>query len=283
MKAVSPGDCSALVKVLKRLLRSIRDAWKVKEDDPVLVAEREAAVAALNEQLNTDNPSTARFVLAEMKDSVEIKRAAQRTIEGKATSIIGFASAALVFATAFRNGALLMTGWVLPGLVLQSAAIVAGVAVLLLRGGALPNVLLYNRSDVVGEASNEARIASALAEQWGQYERKLNASGAVRAARLDVAFGTYILGLFWIVALSASSVPRHGNGAATRCFSIPNAVLDKRHFKERPDTHVSDPEPKPPQKPADTGDDRISAPTPQGKPFREGKKPPDTRDTKLRD
>jgi len=198
-----------LCNVLNRMLRSTKDAWNVKDGNTVHDAEREAAITALNQTLTTDNPSTARFVLAEMKDSVDTKRAAQRTIEAKATSIIGLASAALAFTTAFRNGSLLMTGWVLPGLLLEFAAIVVGVAVLLLHAGALPNVLLYNRSDVVADARNEARIASALAEKWAEYERTLDAAGTVRAARLDLAFGTYILGLLWIVALSASSVARH--------------------------------------------------------------------------
>ncbi len=198
-----------LCNVLNRMLRSTKDAWNVKDGNTVHDAEREAAITALNQTLTTDNPSTARFVLAEMKDSVDTKRAAQRTIEAKATSIIGLASAALAFTTAFRNGSLLMTGWVLPGLLLEFAAIVVGVAVLLLHAGALPNVLLYNRSDVVADARNEARIASALAETWAEYERTLDAAGTVRAARLDLAFGTYILGLLWIVALSASSVARH--------------------------------------------------------------------------
>jgi hypothetical protein len=193
----------------RRVLRPIWQAWDVEKGEGPSIAERDAAVAALNPKIETDNPSTARFVLAEIKESVEKKRAAQRTIEGKATGVIGFASAALAFAIALRGGALLMTWWVLPGLIALFAAIIFGVAVLFLHQGAVPNALLYNLSDVVNDVTNEARIASALAENWAQYERTLDASGAVRAARLDLAFAAYIFGLLWIVALSAASVVRH--------------------------------------------------------------------------
>jgi len=199
----------SVASLFRRVLRPIWQAWRVDKDEGPSIAERDAAVAALNQKLETDNPSTARFVLAEIKESVERKRAAQRTIEGKATGVIGFASAALAFATASRGGALLTTWWVFPGLIALFAANIFGVGVLFLREGAVPNALLYNFSDVVTDVKNEARIASSLAESWAKYERTLEASGAVRAARLDLAFGAYIFGLLWIVGLSAASVARH--------------------------------------------------------------------------
>ncbi len=195
--------------VFRRFLGAIRQAWDIEKHEPPSDTERDEAVAALNQKLTIENASTARFLLSEIKDCVEKKRSAHRTIEGKATSIIGFASAALAFATAFRNGALLLSWLVLPGLIAQFAAIIFAVAVLFLRQGAIPNMVLYNYWDIVADVKNEARIATALVETWSEYERTLDASGTVRGARLDLAIAAYIAGLIYIVALSAWSVAGH--------------------------------------------------------------------------
>jgi hypothetical protein len=120
------------------------------------------AIADLDVDLKVESAAVARFVLAEVKDQAEKKR----TIETKATSVIGFATAVIVFATGFNASVLLTWKWgmfpaVLPTLVFEFIAIIAGTMALQVQSYRLPDAALYNYPDALEEPLNEAQRKNA--------------------------------------------------------------------------------------------------------------------------
>jgi hypothetical protein len=143
-----------------------------------------------------DDAAVARFILAEVKDQSERKRTAHRTVEGKATSIIGFATVVLGFVAQYRSGALLAMGWwIAPTFALELVAIVCGAMALKTQEHMLPDAFRYNYSTVVEDPQNETRIALALAHKWAVHERAMDAGGKRRSVRMSVAFAAFLLGV----------------------------------------------------------------------------------------
>ena len=199
------------------------------------------AIADLDVDLKVESAAVARFVLAEVKDQAEKKRAAHRTIETKATSVIGFATAVIVFATGFNASVLLTWKWgmfpaVVPMLVFEFIAIIAGIMALQVQSYRLPDAALYNYPYALEEPLNEARIAMALSQTWRIYEADLDAGNRIRSRRLWVALLFFVLGVLYTVAitigyLAISPEPLHfvlvkATGAGAPGIA-PKAILDR--------------------------------------------------------
>jgi hypothetical protein len=168
-------------------------------------------IERLDSLLQAKSPSVARFILAETKDQAEKKRASHRTLETKATSVIGFSAVVLGFAAGFNQSELLKIIWhgvpaILPTLLLEAAAIIAGLMALRAQDYRLPDAVNYNYPDALEDPLNEARIAMALTQSWAHYERCLDAGNATRSRRFSVALWAFVLGLFWTVGLAAGDV-----------------------------------------------------------------------------
>lgn len=186
-------------------------------------------LSAISDALKHSSPaggsaSAARLILSEVKAQCERRRAADRTLEGKAISIVGFAAVVMGFAATFNEQALLKILWfgwlpaIVPALLLECFAILVGTAVLVGRNYDMPDALLYNHPDATGQDANVAPIAMALAQRWGLCEKDLEAGNAVRSTRFTLALWTFILGLFWTTGLAAADViTSQGVDAATGC------------------------------------------------------------------
>ena len=200
-----PEYVAYMRKFLKGFLVWFEVLRGIQKDKPLEDEDRLKAIASLPSWV-TPNPSVARFLLAEVKDAVEKKRTVHRTLEAKATGVIGFASASLAFATSFRAGDLFLTLWSLFGFIPLTFAVLIGVWVLSPQKGSFPNALKLNLPSVIKNPKNEARIASRLAEIWGRYELSLETGAATREARLGLAFKSYIFGFLCIIGLSVLTV-----------------------------------------------------------------------------
>jgi hypothetical protein len=195
--------------------------------------EKLAEIAALDFRTIANDAAVARMILAETKDQIDRKRAAHRTTEAKATSVIGFATAVLGFAAQYRSGALLAmhTGpvlwWVLPTFMLELAAIFSGVYVLQQQLNSTPDAFRYNHPDAVEDPQNEARIALAMTQEWGSHERRLDVGGAQRSTRLAIAFRCFIAGVVYTIVLAFVNVIASppDAGAAAMAASARSAAL----------------------------------------------------------
>lgn len=188
------------------LWRVLKHAVSAPESQPISVDHRDDAIKGLDERIDTTDAAVARLLFAEVKEDVLRRHAAQRTIEGKAASVVGFASVALAFDTGFRNGALLHSGWALPTIVLLLVAVLVGVTVLFTQPLSFPEAAPYNVYDLINDAHSEARILAALVEGWVESGRKIEASGALRDARLRIAFIAYALGVVLVIISIATNV-----------------------------------------------------------------------------
>ncbi len=174
--------------------------------------EKLAAISGLDGSLAAKSASVARFVLAEIKEQCVQKRAAHRTLVTKAASVVGLAAVVLGFAATFNSSSLLATTWarwfpaIVPALLLESFAIIAGVLAMSSQWHSLPDALLYNHPSAYEDEENESRIAMALAQRWGFCERELDKGNATRALRLSVAIWLFVVGLFYTVGLATSDV-----------------------------------------------------------------------------
>jgi hypothetical protein len=195
-----------------------------------------AEIATLDFRLSVDDASIALLILDEIKDIVDKKRAANRTLEGKATSIVGFATAVLGFVAQYRSGALLAIS--LHGLpvfilifALEVASIGCGLYALQPQAASFPNPLLYNYPSAVEDPKNRARISMALAQSWAEYERDLDLGISRRSKRFDVASWMFALGIILTIFLVTSNVvslpssARQGVGVG----SAPTASGPKQH------------------------------------------------------
>jgi hypothetical protein len=187
--------------------------WRVLPPEPMPTwQDKVRAGKRLDQFVRPQSATLARFVLAETKDQAEKKRTAHRVLESKATSVIGFATAVLGFTAAFNTGALtkvMLFGWlplIAPALILEAVAILAGVMVLLTQSYALPDAVLFNYHETVEDPMNEARIAMALAQAWGKYEKCLDVGNDTRSRRLSVAIWTFVFGLFYSVSIATADV-----------------------------------------------------------------------------
>lgn len=192
-----------------------------------------AAIADLDADLIAESPAVARFVLAEVKDQAEKKRSAHRTIETKATSIIGFAfsfaTVVIGFAAAFDSSVLLKLKWgwfpaIAPSLGFEVIAIIAGIMALRTQSYLLPDAALYNYPDALEEPLNEARIAMALAQTWRKYEAQLDAGNRTRSRRLGVAFWSFVIGVLCTVGLTL--------GYVSFSTQVPSATIVVNHVKQ---------------------------------------------------
>jgi hypothetical protein len=166
------------------------------------------AMNDLDAALEVDTPTVARFVLTETKEQVERKRTADRTIEGKATSIVGFATAVLGFVAASNSSGIVKWTWWewIPALLLEFAAIVSGVMALRVSPYVLPDSALFNLPAVLQDVKNEARIAMALTERWAEIERSLDATNGTRSRRLTVAMWSFVVGVLVILVVTTASI-----------------------------------------------------------------------------
>jgi hypothetical protein len=231
------------------LWRMWLELWRVLLPAP-LPSERDKirAIKRLDRLLRAGSPAVARFVLAETKDQAEKKRAAHRTLETKATSVIGFATAVLGFAAAFNSSALLKIMWwgwfpaLVPALILEALAVVAGMAALLTQSYALPNAVLFNHPDALEDPLNEARIAMALSQTWAHYEHCLTAGNATRSRRFTIALWLFVIGLFYSVSLAAEDIivkPRSGaSTVSTSSASAPKNVRQPTSQGKNTPVHV---------------------------------------------
>lgn len=187
--------------------------WRVDEAEPTPAEQQKLdAIDRLDKLLGAKSASVARLVLSEVKEQAIHKRSAHRTLENKAASVIGLAAIVLGFATTFNSSALLKIVWpksfpvIIPALLLESAAIVAGVLALSSQEHSIPDALLYNHPNAIEDERNEARIAMALAQSWGIYERRLVAGNATRSIRLSVSMWLFVAGLFYTIGLASADV-----------------------------------------------------------------------------
>lgn len=170
------------------------------------------SIARLDKLLETKSASVARLVLSEVKEQATHKRSAHRTLETKAASVVGLAAVVLGFATTFNSSALLKISWpgsfpaIVPALLLESAAIVAGVLTMSSQEHSIPDALVYNHPDAIEDERNEARIAIALAQSWGIYERRLVSGNETRSIRLSLSMWLFVAGLFYTIGLASSDV-----------------------------------------------------------------------------
>jgi hypothetical protein len=186
----------------------------------------------LDFETKVDDAAVARLILAEVKDQSERKRTAHRTVEGKATSIIGFAIVVLGFVAQYRSGTLLAMGWwIAPTFLLELVAIVCGTMALKPQEHALPDAFRYNFSTVVEEPQNETRIALALAHKWAIHERVMDAGGRRRSIRMSVAFAAFLLGIAYTVFVAFLNVfqmppagQRPGPGSPKVTIAIPQTT-----------------------------------------------------------
>jgi protein-S-isoprenylcysteine O-methyltransferase Ste14 len=191
------------------LKRKWAEFWSVLPAAPVpSPVARWNAKNDLDVALDVESPTVARFVLAETKDQVERKRTAHRTIEGKATSIIGFATAVLGFVTASNSSGLVKWTWWewILALLFEFAAIVAGVMALRPMPYLLPDSALFNSPAVLEVSKNEARIAMALSERWAEIERSLDTANDTRSRRLWVAIWSFVIGVLIILIVTVASI-----------------------------------------------------------------------------
>jgi hypothetical protein len=189
-----------------------------------------AEIATLDSRLEVDDAAVALLILDEIKDIVDKKRAVNRTLEGKATSVVGFATAVLGFVAQYRSGALLAIDpngipVVIAVFVLELAAIACGLYALQPQAAAFPDPLLYNYPSAVENPKNRARIAMALAQSWAEYERDLDVGIVRRSKRFDVAMWAFALGIILTILLVFINVTASAsiNRSAATHTSAPNS------------------------------------------------------------
>jgi hypothetical protein len=231
------------------LRRMWLEFWRVLPPAPLPRGkDKIRAIKRLDRFLRAQSPAVARFILAETKDQAEKKRAAHRTLEAKATSVIGFATAVLGFAAAFNSGALLKIMWfgsfpaIVPALLLEAGAIIAGIMALQTQSYELPDAVLFNYPDALEDPMNEARIAMALTQTWAHYEQCLTVGNATRSRRFTVALWMFVIGLFYSVGLAAGDVivkSHSGNSTTTTSTaSAPKNVCQTASQGKKIPVHV---------------------------------------------
>jgi hypothetical protein len=172
---------------------SLRDAVRVPKarvDEQAELERRIAARQSLDDvgDVGAEAASTARFVLAEVKDAVQRTREASRTVESKATSIVTLAVATIGFAAAFRQGQMFTSPVIVVILVLFLLTVTVATSVALPGGTYTPDPLAYNISSTLTSEGAEARIAMKLAEEWGRVAGETAQLLRTRTLRLKIAF-----------------------------------------------------------------------------------------------
>ena len=198
---------------LLQMFRGLTNLFRIPPQQPRIEAEtrRQALDSLPSPSLVEIDPNVARLVLDQVKDVAEKTQAANRTIEGKATTFIGVAAALIGLSLAENRLVLEVLRWpIMLSDALFFVSIIFGVFANAPRETALPSAIVYNLPRTL-KVENEGVIASALSESWYEYARDVAVQQGHKALAARYQFACFLIGII-LLTVSASYAIATGSG-----------------------------------------------------------------------